>query len=99
MSAYDKPSNHEIAALKKQDTRNYNVMMPGGGTPWEDRGKIGLIPAFFKTCFKSLFSHRALLDQIRRPETTSEARRFAMGCAAMWALGIGVWDTILYYHY
>jgi hypothetical protein len=99
MSAYDKRTDVDIAAMRKQETTNYNVMLPGSGTPWEDRGRTGVIPAFFKTCFKSLFGHKALLDQIRRPETTSEATWFAVGCAGVWAVSIVIWDSLFYYQY
>jgi hypothetical protein len=99
MPAYDKRTDVDIAAMRKQETTNYNVMLPGSGTPWEDRGRTGFIPAFLKTCFKSLFGHKALLDQIRRPETTSEATWFAVGCAAMWAVSIAIWDGLIYYRY
>ena len=37
MSAYGKPTDIEIASLKKQEL-SYDVMRPGNGTPWEDRG-------------------------------------------------------------
>jgi hypothetical protein len=99
MSAYDKRTDVDIAAMRKQETTNYNVMLPGSGTAWEDRGRTGFVPAFLKTCFKSLFGHKALLDQIRRPETTSEATWFGVGCAAMWAVSIAIWDGLIYYRY
>ncbi len=96
MSSYGKPTEVEIASLKKHEV-SYNVMLPGSGTPWEDRGAIGLLPAFFKTSGRSLFKHRALVDQIRRPETTAEATRFAIACGAMWAISFGIWDAFQYY--
>jgi hypothetical protein len=99
MTAYGKRTDIEIAAMKKQEAGSYNVMLPGSGTPWEDRGRSGVVSAFFKTCFQSLFNHRAMLDQIRRPETTSEATGFAIGCGAMWGLSIAIWDACVYYHY
>jgi hypothetical protein len=91
MAGYEN-SEIEIAALKKKEAVTYNLMMPGAGTPWEDRGRSGLVTAFFKTCWRSLFSHRSLLDQIRRPETTQEATGFAVGCALLWGLSIALWD-------
>lgn len=98
MSAYEK-SEIEIAALKKKETVTYNLMMPGAGTPWEDRGRSGIITAFFKTCWRSLFSHRSLLDQIRRPETTQDATGFALGCALLWSVSIALWDIWSYYQF
>ena len=97
MSAhYGKPTEVEIASLKKTET-SYNVMLPGSGTPWEDRGAIGVIPAFFKTAPRSLFKYRALVDQIRRPETTGEATAFALICGGLWAVSIAIWDAYQYH--
>jgi hypothetical protein len=96
MSAYGKPTNIEIASLKKQEL-SYDVMRPGSGTPWEDRGALGVIAAFFKTCGRSLFKYPSLVDHIRRPETTGDATSFAIACAAMWAISIAGWDAYQYY--
>lgn len=98
MSAYGKPTEVEIASLKKTET-SYNVMLPGSGTPWEDRGAIGVISAFFKTSLRSLFHYRALVDQIRRPETTGETTAFALICGGLWAVSIGVWDAYQYHRF
>jgi hypothetical protein len=95
MSGYGKPANLGSGALKKTEI-SYNVMLPGSGTPWEDRGAAGFISAYFKTTLQSLFSFRRLVDQIRRPETTGDATSYAVVCGVMWALGIGIWDIIQY---
>jgi hypothetical protein len=96
MSGYGKRGDIEIAALKKSET-NYNVMLPGSGTPWEDRGAAGFLAAYFKTTFQSLFSFRSLVDQIRRPETGGDANGYASLCGVMWGLGIGLWDVVVYF--
>jgi hypothetical protein len=96
MSAYGKPTDIEIASLKKQEL-SYDVMRPGNGTPWEDRGALGIVSAFFKTSFGSLFKFPSLVDHIRRPETTGEATGFGMACAGMWAISIAAWDAYQYY--
>jgi hypothetical protein len=99
MSAhYGKPTEVEIASLKKHEV-SYNVMLPGSGTPWEDRGAIGAISAFFKTAIRSLFKYRALVDQIRRPETTGESTVLAIVCGVMWGISIGIWDAFQYYRF
>jgi hypothetical protein len=95
MSGYGKRADIEIAALKKSEM-SYNVMLPGSGTPWEDRGAVGFIPAFIKTTFQSLFGFRRLVDQIRRPETTGDAAVYVIVCGVMWAISIGIWDAALY---
>src|SRR5688500_19911518 len=66
------PPDIEIAALRKQTVEVRNPMEPGAGTPWEDRGTLGLLSAFVKTCVASLTAPSSLFSQIRRPETRSE---------------------------
>jgi hypothetical protein len=95
MSGYGKRADVEIAALKKTEI-SYNVMLPGSGTAWEDRGASGFVAAYFKTTLQSLFGFRRLVDQIRRPETIGDATSYVIVCGVMWALGIGIWDFIQY---
>ncbi len=92
-------SEFEIASLRVKTIKNVNLMTPGNGTPWEDRGSQGVVMAFLRTCWRSLFGHAHLLDHIRRPETTSEATKFAIGCAILWALSFGIWNTYRYIHF
>ncbi|HZL36597.1 MAG TPA: hypothetical protein VFC78_14855 [Tepidisphaeraceae bacterium] len=68
-------------------SQNYDLMRPGNGTPWEDRGTFGPVAAYFKTAFKSIVSPGLLLDHIRRPETTADASSFAIISGVMWAVG------------
>jgi hypothetical protein len=85
--SYQAPPGVDIAALRdKKKTTGLDLMRPGEGTPWEDRGALGLVKAFFQTCFKSITSPVLLLDHIRRPDTAHEARQFAFGCSALWAI-------------
>jgi hypothetical protein len=92
------PDNIEIAALKTKVVQQSNLMQPGGGTAWEDRGSLGLIKALFVTCFKSLFSPGAQWDLIRRPETTSDATAFAVWCGVIggvsWIVHSLWWDLV-----
>jgi hypothetical protein len=71
-------------------------MSPGGGTPWEDRGSLGLVKAFFVTCVDSLRNPRRLFNSIRRPETTGDAMGFAIGCGMMWLVSVLVHGGIAY---
>src|SRR6266705_6979086 len=80
------PPNVAIASLDARKQTMFNLMAPGPGTPWEDRGSIGVIGAFFKTAFRSMFKPAELLDSIRRPETGGDSFSFAIGCGVMWAL-------------
>lgn len=61
-------------------------MAPGAGTPWEDRGGLGLVKAFFVTSVDALRRPKMLFNSIRRPETTGDAMGFAIGCGVMWAV-------------
>jgi hypothetical protein len=96
--AYEAPAGVEIAALKnKKTTGPMNLMMPGDGTPWEDRGNLGLVKAFFQTCVSSITKPARLLDHIRRPDTAGEATQFAIACSVLW--GISTFMHMLLWHW
>ena len=45
--SYEVPPGVDIAALRgKNKSTAVNLMLPGEGTPWEDRGNLGLLKAF-----------------------------------------------------
>jgi hypothetical protein len=95
--AYEAPPGVEIAALKnKKTTGPMDLMMPGDGTPWEDRGNLGLVKAFIQTCVSSITKPARLLDHIRRPDTTGEATQFSIACSVLWAIS-GIIHSILYH--
>jgi hypothetical protein len=91
------PGNIEIAAIRKQVVEVMDLMKPGNGTPWEDRGSIGVVKAYFQTVFKSMTEPALLLDHIRRPETTGDCSVFMWVSAAMWFIGILVWNAFWLY--
>jgi hypothetical protein len=82
----DMPPGIHIAALQQRKRAIGNLMEAGPGTPWEDRGHLGAIPAFFKTAFMSLTKPGTLLRQIRRPETVEDVRKFVIICGVFWGL-------------
>jgi hypothetical protein len=86
--SYEAPAGVDIAALKNKNKQAgpMDLMMPGDGTPWEDRGNLGLPKAFIQTAVSSITKPARLLDHIRRPDTTGEATQFAIGCSALWAI-------------
>jgi len=92
------PADVDIAALKKKVVQQGNLMQAGAGTPWEDRGSLGIVKAFFVTCFKALTAPGQLWDQIRRPETTSDATVFAICCGVVggisWVAHSLAWDLV-----
>lgn len=87
----------DIPSLRKQGGPTYNLMTSGPGTPWEDRDSLGVVPAFLKTCTKSMFDPNTLFGLIRRLQHRTDARLFVIGIAVLWFLsgmlhtGIGYW--------
>jgi len=88
------PADIQIAAMQKEERRFGNLLEAGTGTPWEDRGSIGAVAGFFKTAFMSMFSPNKLLFSIRRPETASDARIFAILCGLCWGIGWALQDYL-----
>lgn len=90
------PPDIHIAALeRKKVVDNTSLMTPGQGTPWEDRGHLGGIKAFFLTAGWSLISPLKLLHAIRRPESTSDVRGFLIGCGVFWGISAVVHSVLL----
>ena len=95
------PPDFEIAALKKKVVEARNPMEAGSGTPWEDRGTLGLVRAFVKTCALTLTSPAQLFVHIRRPETIADGRAFAIGCGVCWGVSLVVHRMLMlrvWYH-
>jgi hypothetical protein len=88
------PDDVQLASMQKGPGQTYQMMQPGSGTPWEDRGALGSVSAFFKTVTQSMFSPGKLLAEIRRPETASDARAFVIICAVFWGVTWVVHDLI-----
>jgi len=93
------PTQLNMTALRQKQPGAYDLMRPGPGTPWEDRGKRGTIGAFFATCFMSLHSPGRLWNLIRRTESDGDARSFAIGCGILWALGWVISSVTWFYVY
>ncbi len=93
------PQGIEMAALKKQTAEVLDLMRPGNGTPWEDRGSTGAVGAYFQTALKGMTSPALLLDHIRRPETTSDAASFGYVSIAMWVIGVLIWNVYWLYFF
>ncbi|HSI32740.1 MAG: hypothetical protein ACAI43_08815 [Phycisphaerae bacterium] len=87
----------QIAALKKKVAhKQVNLLEPGPGTPWEDRGSAGAVGAFFKTVAMALSAPRRLLALIRRPETPGDARVLTIIYGVFWGLGWWIQDFLGY---
>lgn len=80
------PPGFEIAAhaAKKEAVRD--LMAPGPGTPWEDRGSSNAVVAYFKTAIMSLTSPVKLFHAIRRPETRGDATSFVVAAGFVFGL-------------
>lgn len=94
----ESPDDVQIAAMNVQRQAVGNLMAPGPGTPWEDRGSVGLLPAFFKTAVMSMTSPGRLLGDLRRPETPNDARAFAIICGIFWGLAWVIHDYVALAH-
>ncbi len=99
MSRIRAPENIEIASLKKKQAVVYDVMAPGAGTPWEDRGSHGVVGAFFKTVGMSLTRPGQMMLAIRRPETSGDVGALVIICSVFWALSALLHGLILLPHY
>jgi hypothetical protein len=82
------PGEIPMAAFQKKAEGRYDLMRPGPGTPWENRGQTGLIVAFFKTIGRAMSGPMLLVDHIRRPETGSDVNTFVIGCGLMLSVAV-----------
>src|SRR5687768_12229294 len=88
------PADVQPPPTNRPRERTWNLLEPGSGTPWEARGAVGPVGALFKTIGQSMFSPGKLLDSIRRPETPSDARVFAIICGVFFGLAWVMNDAI-----
>jgi hypothetical protein len=91
------PDIHIAALEQKKIVDHSNLMKPGPGTPWEDRGHLGVLRAFFATCCMAMFAPRKLLHSIRRPETPSDIRSFIIGCGILWGISAFGHSALLFW--
>src|SRR5688500_2386926 len=84
-----------VDMLKQKGPIAYDLMRPGNGTPWEDRGGRGAFPAFLSTCFASITRPALLLDHISRLNTTKDATAFAWLCGIPWAVSVLLHNVLL----
>lgn len=68
-----------------QQGRRSDLMAPGAGTPWEDRGQLGLVPAYFKTLVQAFTAPATLFNELRRPDSSGDANSFAFICGLWWS--------------
>lgn len=72
--------------VSMQQGRRTDLTSSGTGTPWEDRGQIGVVPAYFKTLLQAFTAPASLFNEIRRPDAAGDATSFAFICGLMWSV-------------
>lgn len=90
------PSDVQIASMEKHQEHVANVMHAGEGTPWEDRGSLGFVPAFFKTMIQGLLSPGRLLANIRRPDAATDTRILVLIYGVFWAIAWLILDILAF---
>ena len=92
------PQDFRIASLEpKPFERSADLMSSGTAIPWEDRGTLGFLPAFFATAFGIMFKPIATLTKMRRPETATDANIFAYACGIVWFLAVLIQSAFAYF--
>jgi len=98
MAKYTSPQDVQIRALdEKKQAQLIDMMAPGPGIPWEDRGSVGLVGAFFKTAFGMMFSPVNLLQKLRRPETAEDSNAFVYVIGVVWLLAMVIQSAFDYW--
>lgn len=81
---------------KKKDAY-IDLLRPGDGTPWENRGEHGAPSAFFRTALRVMFKPGLLFDHIRGTNQSDDVRSFAWTCSIMWGLSMLVHRVLFYF--
>ena len=95
MAKLSEPAEQVHIDMLKQGPVAYDLMRPGNGTPWEDRGARGAFRAFLSTCLASITRPALLLDHISRLNTTKDATAFAWLCGIPWAVSVVLHNVLL----
>lgn len=85
------PNEVKIKALQKQkrDDRT-DLMHPGNGIAWEDRGHLGAASAFVRTAAGVTSSPGRTLWQMRRADTRADASGFVWVVGVLCGVGVAV---------
>jgi hypothetical protein len=95
---YTTPQDVQIRALDEKKREQFiDLMAPGPGIPWEDRGSVGVLGGFFKTAFSMMFAPVKLLSNLRRPETAKDADVFMYGIGVIWILAMVIQSAFDYF--
>jgi hypothetical protein len=89
MPRVPRPEHVHIPALQRRHVEERtDLMRPGEGTPWEDRGHLGTLPALIRTVVAVLTRPVRLLDAVRRPESTEDATHLMALTGVLVAFGV-----------
>ena len=94
---YTSPNEMRIAAHQPKPVEVVDLMVSGSGIPWEDRGSVGFMAAFFTTAWGMTFKPVRTLTKMRRPETADDAKRLAVAYGGIWFLAVGIQSAFAYY--
>ncbi|MGD0769915.1 MAG: hypothetical protein ABSB42_17155 [Tepidisphaeraceae bacterium] len=99
MEKYTSPNEMRIAAHQPKPVEVVDLMVSGSGIPWEDRGSVGFMAAFFTTAWGMTFKPVRTLTKMRRPETADDAKRLAVAYGGIWFLAVGIQSAFAYFFF
>ena len=91
------PQNTQFPSHKINAPPLSDLMRSGSGIPWEDRGSVGFLAAFFGTAFGIMFKPLSTLAKMRRPETPTDANIFAYAIGAVWFFAVLIQSAFAYF--
>lgn len=89
--------NLQFGAPKLKAKVFADLMISGSGIPWEDRGSVGFLGAFFGTAFGVMFKPVKTLSKMRRPETSRDANIYAYAMGGVWFIAVLIQSAFSYY--
>ena len=90
-------SDFRIASQQKKAAEIVDLMSSRSGIPWEDRGSRGFVGALFSTIFAMMFSPVKTLTNLRRPETSTDAKLFCYCIAGIWFIAYCLQSAFNYF--
>ncbi len=88
MAKMETPAHIEIASLREKQVHDVDLMAPGPGTPWENRGSLGTVGSFFKTAGAMMFKPSQTYAMLSRPNATGDGKSFVFICSFFWSLAV-----------
>jgi hypothetical protein len=89
--------NLQFGSPKIKPPAYVDLMVSGTGIPWEDRGSVGFMGAFFGTAFSMMFHPINTLAKMRRPETAKDAHVFTYVMGVVWFFAVAIQSAFAYF--